>query len=82
MKEKYNDQYENKIILLAESKIKSGNFKVFDNFARVIKRDKFPELVEQEKTDNESCLVIINREGETIVITPFFEVVLRNAVKG
>ena len=42
---------------------------VFYNFARVIKRDKFLELVGQGITGEESCLIIINREGETVAIT-------------
>jgi hypothetical protein len=81
MQEKYDDNYENKIVLLAENKIKSGRYKVFDHLARVISRECFPELVNQGKTDDESCLIITNKEGETLVITQEFEHILFNALK-
>lgn len=79
MKEKYNQTYENQIVLLARDRAKTGNYKVFDYQARVVTRDSFPELVEKGKTDIERCLVITNSEGETIVITREFEAILRNA---
>jgi hypothetical protein len=47
----------------------------------VITRERLPELVEQGKTSSESCLVIANSDGETMVIKREFEVVLRNALR-
>jgi hypothetical protein len=82
MKEKYNQKYENQIVLLASERAQSGNYKVFDYQARVVKRDIFPELVEKGKTDAENCLVAINSEGATIVITREFKTILRNALRG
>ncbi len=81
MEEKYDQRYENQIILLASERVKTGKYKVFDHKARVITRDNFPELVEKGQTDDERCLVIINSEGETIVISTEFEIILRNALK-
>lgn len=81
MDEKYDEKYEKKIVLLAESRLKSGNYKVFDYRARVIKRAKIPELVSDKKSEKETALVIINSDGETVVITEEFEMILRNAVK-
>lgn len=81
MQDKFDRKYENQIVLMAETKVKSGNFKVFDNFARVIKRDIFPELARQGRTGDEKCLVIINREGETIVLTDEFERILYAALE-
>lgn len=71
MKEKYNPKYDHQIKELAENRIKSGQYKIFDHNARVITR---------KKIDGKSCLVIINGEAETIVITPEFEIVLGNAL--
>lgn len=82
MKEKYIEKYEQQIRELAENRIKTNQYKVFDNSARVIKRARFPELVEQGKSDDENCLVIINGEGETIVLTSEFEFILMNVSKG
>lgn len=73
MKEKYNEKYEAQIQDLAGNRLKSKNFKIFDYNARIIKRQNFPELVEQGKTAHQNCLVIINGEGETLVITQEFE---------
>ena len=81
MKIKYNQEFENKIILLAQNKIESGHYKVFDFDARVITKRNFPELVQTGKSDFESCLIIANREGETIVITKEFSRILYNALK-
>jgi hypothetical protein len=82
MDEKYNQKYENQIILLASDRVKTGNYKVFYHKARVITRSTFPELVSKGRTDFESCLVITNSDGETIVITKEFETTLRNALLG
>jgi hypothetical protein len=70
--EKYDEKKEHQIRLLAENRIQSGQYKIFDHNARVITR---------KKIDGKNCLVLINGEGETIVITPEFEVVLSNAIK-
>ena len=69
--EKYDEKKEHQLRLLAENRIQNGQYKIFDHDARVITR---------KKIDDKSCLVIINGEGETIVITPDFEMVLRNAI--
>lgn len=55
--------------MLAENRIRSRQYKIFDHSAGVITR---------KKIDGKNCLVIINGEGETIVIPPEFEIVLRN----
>jgi hypothetical protein len=81
MKNKYNQQYENQIVFMAQNKVESGNYKIFDNDARVITKRNFSELVEQGKSDFESCLIIANREGETVVITREFSRILFNALR-
>jgi len=81
MKNKYNQQYENQIVLLAQNKVESGHYKIFDNDARVITKRDFPEVVESGKSDFESCLIICNREGETVVITKEFSRILYNALR-
>lgn len=78
---KYDDRYEKQIILLAEERIKTGKYKVFDRQARVITRKNLPELAAAGKTEDENCLVIANQDGETIVITKEFEQILFNAFK-
>ncbi len=80
MKNKYNSQYENQIILLAQNKVESGHYKIFDNDARVITKRNFFEVVESGKSDYESSLIICNREGETIVMTIEFSRVLFNVL--
>jgi hypothetical protein len=80
MQEKYDQKYEDRIVLLAAERVKNGKYKIFDYQARVITRERFPEFVDRGQSDNESCLVIINKEGETIVITQEFEHILRNAL--
>ena len=82
MKNKYNQKYENQIILLAQNKVESGHYKIFANDARVVTKRNFPEVVESGKSDYESCLIICNREGETIIITQEFLRILFNALKG
>ena len=82
MNNKYNQQYENQIILLAQNKVESGHYKIFDKDARVITKRNFPEVVESVKSDYESCLIICNREGETVVMTKEFSRILFNALKG
>ena len=72
MKEKYDAKKEKQLRLLAENRIQSGQYKIFDHNARIITR---------KKIDGRNCLVIINGEGETVVITPEFEIVLRNVLK-
>ena len=82
MKNKYNQKYENQIILLAQNKVESGHYKIFANDSRVVTKRNFPEVVESGKSDYESCLIICNREGETIIITQEFSRILFNALKG
>ena len=81
MKNKYNQQYENQIILLAQNKVESGHYKIFDNDVRVITKRNFPEVVELRKSDYESCLIVCNREGETFVTTKEFSRILFHALK-
>lgn len=81
MHEKYEQRCQNQIILLAESKIKSVNYKIFDHKARIIKRDNFPELVENGEINSERCLVVGNSDGETIVIAREFEHIMRTALR-
>ena len=78
MNEKYNEKYEHQIKEMAESRIKSGSIKVFDHNARIVKRERFPELVKQGKTEDENCLIIINQDGECVVLTQEFERALMN----
>jgi hypothetical protein len=82
MDNKYNQKYENQIVLPAQNKVESGHYKIFDNDARVITKRNFPEVVETGKSDSESGLIICNRVGETIVITQEFSRILFNALKG
>lgn len=81
MQKKFDQAYEDKIILLAENKLESGHYKVFDDDARVVKRHRLPELPATGKTHDSTCLVITNREGETIVLTQEFEHILYNILK-
>lgn len=81
MQEKYDERYEKQIVLLTGFKIGTGNVKVFDSQARVIIRAHLPAYVEKGLTKHENCLVIANREGETMVITEEFERVLYNAIQ-
>ena len=80
MSEKYNEDFERKILDLARIHMRRGTYKLFDARARVVTRRSFPELVEKEKTGDESCLVIVSGDGETIVITEEFETTLRAAL--
>jgi hypothetical protein len=80
LREKHDANYENKIILSVENKIKSGHYKIFDK-ARVIKKERFPELVSNGQTEDDNCLIIANNEGDAIVITAEFERILLNAIK-
>jgi hypothetical protein len=73
---KARSEVEDHIKILAEHRLESKNYKVFDYRSRVIKRDKFPELVERERSDNESGLVIISGEGDVMVLTEEFEMML------
>ena len=78
MKEKHDPHYEKQIHQLAENRLKTKNFRVFDHDARIVGRENFPELVEKGRTLDEKCLIVVNSEGETIVITKEFEVQLRH----
>lgn len=70
--EKYNEKYEKQLYELALNRIESGNYKVFDEDARVITRTEI---------EGKKCLVIANREGETVVIDGHFEKALRAALE-
>jgi len=69
--EKYDENKEHQLRILAENRIQSGQYKIFDHNARVITR---------KNIDGINCLLIINGESEIVVITPDFEIVLRNAL--
>lgn len=73
MEEKYDAKKEHQLQILAENRIQSGQYKIFDHKARVVTR---------KRIDGKNCLVIINGEGETIFITEEFEMARRNAIKG
>jgi hypothetical protein len=81
MDEKYDSNFERKIKLLSEQNIVEKKYKVFDHNARIITRTSIPELVERGKTENQSCLVITNSNGETILITKEFEFALFQSLK-
>jgi hypothetical protein len=60
------------------------NFIKLDTFSiSILRATKFyigKRKAGNEKAGNENCLVIINGEGETIVITEEFEMALSNAI--
>lgn len=72
MEEKYDEKKEKQLRLLAENRLEPGHYKIFDYSAHVITR---------KNIEGKNCLVVINGEGETIIITPEFEMVLFNALK-
>lgn len=47
MDEKYDDRYEKQIVLMAENRLETKNYRVFDYRARVVKSERFPGLVRQ-----------------------------------
>ena len=81
MDEKYNPKYESQIKDLANNRLRTKTYKVFDYNARIVKRIKMIELKEQGRTDSEQCLIIVNKDGDTMAITQEFEKVLFNALK-
>lgn len=68
-----NELLEDKFIKLAEERIAAKKYKVFDKNSRLVKRQKFPDLIKSGRTMSETSLVILNAEGETIVLTEEFE---------
>lgn len=42
MKNKYDEHYEHQIVLLAQTKVESEHYKVFDNDLRFITKRNFP----------------------------------------
>jgi hypothetical protein len=81
MHEKLDENYERKIRQLAQNRIDTGNFKLFDYRARAVSKITFPEFVEAGKTQDETCLIITNADGETIALTKEFARILFNALK-
>jgi len=81
MQEKYNDQFEKQIKILTQSNLKAGKYKILDYQSRIVSRAKFPELVKAGRTENDSCLVMTSRDGETFVITKEFEMAFLTAVR-
>ena len=73
MDHKYDEHLEDQFEKLAEERLAEMKYKVFDKDARIIKRDKFYDLKLENRTDDENCLVIISKEGETIVLTTEIE---------
>lgn len=59
-----DDKLEKRFEQLAENRISSKNYKVFDKNSRVVKR---------QRINDDLCLVILNAEGEAIVLTEEFE---------
>jgi hypothetical protein len=64
-----DEKLEEKFRLLANERIVKGKYKIFDRNARLIKRHKFEGL----NSESESALVILNGQGEAIVLTEEFE---------
>jgi hypothetical protein len=81
MKEKYDQKYEDHIQVLAEHRLDSKNYKIFDHRSRIIKRHKISELLERGRSDSEDALVIISGEGDLIVLTEEFERMLLSVSK-
>ena len=81
MKEKYDPNYEGHIKILAEHRLESKNYKVFDYRSRALKRQNFSELVERERSESQSGLVIISGEGDVIILTEDFERMLYGICK-
>lgn len=81
MEEKYNPKYESQIMEMAKNRLGAKTYKVFDYQARIFTREYLPELKEQGRTDNEQCLIIVNKDGDTIAITQEFEKILFNVLK-
>ena len=77
-----DEKLEKRFEQLAENRIASRNYKLFDKNSRVIKRQRLAELKLSGKTENDLCLVIINAEGETIILTEEFERELFRIDKG
>jgi hypothetical protein len=55
MDEKYNPKYESQIAELADKRLRTKNYNVFDNQARVYSRKNLPGLVEQGRTTRSDC---------------------------
>lgn len=64
-----DQKLEEKFRLLANERIVQGKYKIFDRNSRLIKRHKFEGL----HSESESALVILNSQGEAIVLTEEFE---------
>lgn len=81
MRERYDPKYEARILELAENRLRTKNYRVFDGDARVARSAKLPELKREGKTSMEDCLVVINREGEAMVLTVEFQLILLNVLQ-
>ncbi|HEY8563579.1 MAG TPA: hypothetical protein VIL74_24585 [Pyrinomonadaceae bacterium] len=81
MKERYDQKYEDHIKILAEHRLERKNYKIFDYRPHVLKRQNFPELVERERFDTESGLVVISGEGDVGILTEEFERMLYGVCK-
>lgn len=76
-----NQHLEDKFIKLAEERITSKKYKVFDISSRLVKRHKFPDLVTTGRTMGETSLLILNSAGDAIVLTEEFERELLRVLK-
>ncbi len=81
MDEKYDVGFERKMKIITEQNIEAKKYKILDHKARIVTRRDFPELVREGRTDNKSCLVITNGDGETFLMTKEFEFTLFSALK-
>lgn len=81
MKEKYDPRYEDQIAKLTQDNLLNKKYKVFDAKARAVIRRRIVGLIEEGNEKESTCLVLTNRNGETIVLTEDFELMLYNVLK-
>jgi hypothetical protein len=53
--------------------LNSKSYRVFNDRVRVVRRQKFAEFAEKDLSYGENGLVIVNAEGDVIVLTEEFE---------
>lgn len=68
-----DENLEKRFEQLADERIENKKYKIFDKNSRLIKRHKFPELIQSGRTMAETSLVVLNAEGDAIVLTEEFE---------
>lgn len=72
MKEKYDQRYEKQIKELADSRIKTGKYKMLDDRTRIITR---------KIIDGKDCLMIASSDGEVLALSPVFQMALLTALE-